>query len=44
MEIEKALEILNATKVKKYTAHEATKVLEFLTILARISINNLIKK
>lgn len=43
MELEKAKQILNAQNSKQYTDEEIIQMVEFLTILANVSINNLLK-
>ena len=44
MNTEKALKILNQNKLKKYTSKDAQQALEFITVLAKISIKNLLNK
>ncbi|MEC4048820.1 hypothetical protein OX284_005225 [Flavobacterium sp. SUN046] len=44
MNLEKALKILNKNKLKKYTSKEAQQALEFITVLAKISIKNVLNK
>lgn len=44
MELEKAKQILNAQNAKQFTDEEIIQLVEFLTILADVSINNLLKK
>ena len=44
MEVEKAKQILNAANAKQYTEEEIKEMLKFLTVLAKVSINNLLKK
>lgn len=43
MELEKAKQILKETKAKQYTDDEIKEILKFLTVLAKISIDNLLK-
>jgi hypothetical protein len=43
MELEKAKQILNAQNATQYTDEEILQMVEFLTILANVSINNLLK-
>ncbi|MEO0038126.1 MAG: hypothetical protein RIQ59_1337 [Bacteroidota bacterium] len=42
MEFEKAKQILNAQNAKQYTDEEIIQMVELLTILASVSINNLL--
>lgn len=44
MELEKARQILKQVKAKQYTDDEIKEILKFLTILAKVSIDNIIKK
>ncbi len=44
MELEKAKQILNAQNAKQFSDEEIIQMVEFLTILAEVSINNLFKK
>lgn len=43
MELEKAKQILKEAKAKQYTDDEIQEILKFLTILAKVSIDNLLK-
>ena len=43
MELEKAKQILKEAKAKQYTDDEIMEILKFLTILAKVSIDNLLK-
>jgi len=43
MELERAKQILNKEKTKQYTHEEVKEILKFLSVLAKISINNLLK-
>ena len=43
MELEKAKQILKEAKAKQYTDNEIQEMLKFLTVLARISIDNILK-
>ncbi len=42
MELEKAKQILNVQNATQYTDEEILQMVEFLTILASVSINNLL--
>lgn len=44
MELEKAKQILKEAKAKQYTDEEINEILKFLTILAKVSIDNHLKK
>lgn len=44
MEFEKAKQLLNCEKEEKYTDDEIKQILEFLNVLAKVSIDNLLKK
>ena len=44
MELEKAKQILKEAKAKQYTDDEIKEILNFLTVLAKISIDNHLKK
>jgi hypothetical protein len=43
MEFEKAKQILNTEKNKKFTDDDVNEILKLLTVLAKVSINNLLK-
>ena len=43
MELEKAKQILKEAKAKQYTDDEIQEMLKFLTVLAKVSIDNLLK-
>jgi hypothetical protein len=43
MELEKARQILKEAEAKQYTDDEIMEILKFLTVLARISIDNILK-
>lgn len=43
MELEKAKQILKEAKAKQYTDDEIKEILNFLNVLAKISIDNLLK-
>ena len=44
MELEKARQILKQVNAKQYTDDEIKEILKFLTILAKVSIDNILKK
>jgi len=44
MEFEKAKQILNCEKEENYTDDEIKQILEFLSVLAKVSIDNLLKR
>jgi hypothetical protein len=44
MELKKVKQILNEAKAKQYTDYEIEEILKFLTILAKVYINTLVKK
>lgn len=44
MELEKARQILKQVNAKQYTDDEIKEILKFLNILAKVSIDNILKK
>ncbi len=44
MEFEKAKQILNKDREKKYTDEEVSEILKLLTVLAEVMIKNLLKE